>query len=201
MNRAKVACVVLAAGKSARFAGIKQLATLEGKPLLQRALESANNSISDYVLLIVGAHSDEILGRIATGRAQPILNRDYARGLSTSVKCAISNIPQDAEGALFMVADQPYLHSRQLDDLIRAFRQDESSDVFALAYEGEARNPVLLRKSLFSEATKLEGDVGAREIVRSYTKKIHLVEANDPKVFFDIDTTPAIEKLERKVKN
>jgi molybdenum cofactor cytidylyltransferase len=76
-----IACIVLAAGSAVRFGGVKQLAEFHGKPLVKSAVETANESSVDYVLLVVGNHSSEILEKVQLGRAQVIYNRDFETGI------------------------------------------------------------------------------------------------------------------------
>ncbi|MFI5421643.1 MAG: NTP transferase domain-containing protein, partial [Nitrososphaerales archaeon] len=70
----KVASVILAAGSSIRFGRAKQLASLNGTPLLQFALDAANDSSVSYVFLVLGDYSQEILEKVKLGRAQVIYN-------------------------------------------------------------------------------------------------------------------------------
>jgi molybdenum cofactor cytidylyltransferase len=116
----KVACVILAAGLSKRFGGVKQLARLkeDGPPLVQKALDTANASSAEYVILVLGQAASEIAAETTLGRAALVYNKDFANGLSSSLKCGLSNVPEDSGAVLFMVADQPYLTSGILDEMI-----------------------------------------------------------------------------------
>ena len=192
----RVACIILAAGMAKRFGGVKQLVEIKGKSLLQRALDAANNSVADYVVLIVGSNSSDILSKIDLGRAQVVLNKNFARGQSTSIKCGITNLPEDCAGAIVMVADQPFVKSTHLNKIIRAFKNGKQSEVVILSHLGEPRNPVLIPKKLFPKLLKLRGDVGARATIRGYSK-LRLVEITDKKVFLDVDTKQAVSELNR----
>jgi molybdenum cofactor cytidylyltransferase len=194
MKLERVACILLAAGMAERFGSVKQLAKIGGKTMLQRALDTANNSVSDYVLLIVGANSSDILSKIDLGRADLVLNKNFARGQSMSIKCGIANLPRDCTAAIIMVADQPFLRSAHLNKLIYRFKEGRSSRVVVLSHLGEPRNPVLVPKRLFPKLLKLRGDVGAKTIIRGQ-KKLQLVEIRDAKAFFDIDTKDALPEL------
>jgi molybdenum cofactor cytidylyltransferase len=188
----RIACIILAAGKSVRFKSVKQLARIKGKPMLQRSLDAANHSLADYVLLVVGSNSSEILSEINVERAQVVLNKNFEKGQSTSVKCGVANLPDDCAAAILMVGDQPFLKSIHLNRMIRAFKK--STEVVALSHQGEPRNPVLITKKLFPKLMKLEGDTGAKAVIRS-NKKLRLVEISDEKVFFDADTKRAYSEL------
>jgi molybdenum cofactor cytidylyltransferase len=192
----RIACMILAAGMATRFGSVKQLARIRGKPLLQRSLDAANSSLSDYVMLIVGSNSSEILSKINLGRAQVVFNNNFLRGQSTSIKCGITNLPADSAGVIIMVADQPFVKSIHLDKIIRIFKSGKLSEVVALSHDGQPRNPVLIPKRLFPKLVKLRGDVGARSIIRGYSR-LRLVEISDEKVFLDVDTRSAVSELNR----
>ena len=127
-----IACIVLAAGSAVRFGEPKQLAEFRGKPLVKSAVETANESSADYVLLVVGNHSSEILEKVQLGRAQMVYNRDFETGISSSIRCGITNLPDDCSGAIIMVADQPFLESKHLDLMIVEFRKDPTRVVLFL---------------------------------------------------------------------
>lgn len=192
----RVACIILAAGMAMRFGSVKQLVKIKGKSLLQRALDAANNSMADYVLLVVGSNSSDILSKIDLGRAQVILNKNFAKGQATSIKCGVTNLPGDCSGAIVMVADQPFLKSTHLNKIIKAFKKGKESEVTVLSYLGEPRNPVLIPKKLFPKLLKLMGDVGAKAIIRGYSK-LRLVEITDERIFLDVDTRRAVSELSR----
>ena len=194
-SRGRIACIILAAGRSTRFGRIKQLYRVKGKSLVQRAIEAANNSSADYVLLVLGANCSEILSRTDLGRAELVLNRNYVEGQATSIKCGILNLPEDSTGAILMVADQPFLKSSHLDKMIQEFR-NRSESIVVLGHEGEPRNPVLVPRDLFPKLLRIRGDVGARNIVRKYAK-VRLIEIHDGAVFLDIDTMHAASRLKR----
>ncbi len=188
-RKRKVACVVLAAGMAERFGKVKLLAKMEsGNFLVQTAVNVANQSKAEHVLLVVGSHSSEILARLRAGRSKVVLNKNFQRGLSSSIKCALESLPSDSEAALFMVADQPFLNNEILDSIIEGFDSDADPRIVSLAYKGDPRNPVLIPRKFFHELSRLEGDAGAREIVRRNIDEVRLINVEDARVFLDIDT-------------
>lgn len=191
----RIACIILAAGRSTRFGKTKQLFRVKGKSLVQTAIDAANNSSADYILLVLGANSSEILSRTDLGRAKVILNRRYVKGKSTSIKCGILNLPEDSTGAILMVADQPFLKSSHLDKMIHEFRRQTDSIVL-LGHKGMPRNPVLVPSELFPKLLRMRGDAGAKNVVRKYVK-VRLIEIYDEKVFLDIDTMHAASRLRK----
>jgi molybdenum cofactor cytidylyltransferase len=191
----KVACIVLAAGVSRRFGTTKQLALFHGKPLLQITIDSTNGCKADYLYLVLGYKASEIARKIQLGRAQILLNKEFRKGLSSSLHAALENLPEDCDGALFIVADQPFLGSAHLDRLISAFSRSNEK-IIASSSEGEARNPVVVPRSLFASILALNGDSGAIEIVRKHPEIVTLIETEE-RALFDIDTKSDLDQISR----
>ena len=190
---------MLAGGSAVRFGGTKQLAEFHGKPLVKGAVDAANGSSADYVLVVVGNHSSEILEKIQLGRAQLVYNRDFKTGISSSIRCGVANLPDDCSGAILMVADQPFLESKHLDLMTTEFKKDPTR-VVVLSHKGEPRNPVLIPKTMFPELEKLKGDMGARDLVRK-SRSINMLEISDSRVFFDVDTKDSLLELQTESEN
>ncbi|HZW57738.1 MAG TPA: nucleotidyltransferase family protein [Nitrososphaerales archaeon] len=194
----KIACVILAAGKSVRFGKLKQLALINGKKsMIQQAIDTANSSKADPVLLVVGSGSPVIVAKVSLGRSNLVYNKDYEKGLSSSIRCGVSNLPPNCEAAILMVADQPFLSPRLLDMMIDTYVRERGSRVriVAMASQGNPRNPVLLDRALFPELQKLEGDSGAKTLVERHLSETKLIEAIEPEVFIDIDTEENFREL------
>jgi molybdenum cofactor cytidylyltransferase len=198
----KVACAVLAAGSSSRFGSSKQLAKIvpKGKSLIQNAVDIANETKSDYVFVVLGHDFTRIMEELRPGRAQILLNKHYKEGLSTSIRTAISNLPDDCSFVVLMVADQPYLTPRLVNRLVESLKQNPQAEIAALAHQHEPRNPAIFSRRMFSRLKQIKGDRGAREILSSNAGKenIILINVRDPWVIFDIDTTSALKRSSKE---
>jgi molybdenum cofactor cytidylyltransferase len=193
----KTACVVLAAGLSSRYGKPKQLALIGDKSLIQNAVDIANGSKSDYVYVVLGSNSSQIMESLKIGRAQVIFNKNYRQGLSASLRASIRNLPLDCTEVVLMAADQPFLLSKYIDRLINAALKKQVS-VASLAFKGEPRSPALFSRRLFSTLLKVKGDKGAQEVVRKQRTRAALIDVDDPLMFLDIDT---VENLEEALKS
>jgi molybdenum cofactor cytidylyltransferase len=198
----KTACGVLAAGLSSRFGSTKQVARIapEGKTLLQNAVDIANRSKSDYVFVVLGHDSSRIMEELKLGRAQVLLNKRYKEGMSTSIRTVLSNLPEDCACLILMVADQPYVTPRLVNRLIESLRRNPKAKMAALAFENEPRNPAIFSRTMFPLLSRIRGDRGAREILSSKQMKdrIYLINVNDSRVFFDIDTAAGLNDASTK---
>ena len=78
--------LVLAGGAGTRFGtSSKLLAELDGRPLLEHAVR-AQCAVSELerVVVVLGAHAEEILARVDLGRAEPVICPEWEDGQAAS---------------------------------------------------------------------------------------------------------------------
>lgn len=172
----RVAVVILAAGESRRYGGLKLLAPLAGRPLLQHVLDAANASTLDDVVLVVGHAADEILAAVQLGRARAVLNAAYASGQASSLRAGIA-AAADADAAVILLGDQPRVRPELLDALVERQRTSGAAAVMS-SWEGRRSPPTLLHRDLWPALEALRGDVGAREVLAG-RDDVAVVEVDD----------------------
>ncbi len=192
---AKVAAVVLAAGRSSRWradggaAATKLVATLEGKPIVRRVAESALASHAAPVIVVVGHARGAVEAALAGLPVALAFNPDYASGLASSLRAGLAATPADADGALVLLGDMPGVEARLMNALIDAFAERPDLHAVAPFHDGRRGNPVLLGRVLFDKAMRLEGDEGARRLLAALDRRnIAEIFAPHPDATFDIDT-------------
>jgi len=142
------------------------LLPLAGEPLIRQTLRRALSSSLDPVILVVGHEADEVRASVAGLPVDCVFNPDAAAGQSTSVRAGLAVLSPDVEAAVFILGDQPGVNSNVIETLITAW-QDSRAPVVAPRYEDRMGNPVLFDQRVFPQLNLLEGDVGARSIVRA----------------------------------
>ena len=113
-----ISAIVLAAGQATRFGRCKQLVPVDGKALLDRVLDNLRASKVDDIVVVLGAHAEEIRGQISFDGVRVVMNPDFADGMSTSIQAGLRALPESAEAAMIVLADQPFVRPRTLDLLI-----------------------------------------------------------------------------------
>jgi CTP:molybdopterin cytidylyltransferase MocA len=153
-----VGALVLAAGEGRRFGGTKQLAELDGRPLLEHVL-AAVTGISPRVV-VLGHAADEILAAVDLHGARPVVCPDFADGQAASLKCGIAAL--DADAVLVVLGDQPGITAEAVRAIVSAAGDN---DAVRATYHGVPSHPVLLGPSLLARAGELSGDVGFRDLL------------------------------------
>jgi CTP:molybdopterin cytidylyltransferase MocA len=173
---------VLAAGSSSRFGTPKQLVEFAGETFVGRAARLALESGVQRVVVVTGAAAEEVVAALeplklqAGSRLQVRHNPRWAEGQSTSLGAGMDAMEGDAEAALFLPVDQPYLESSLLRRLIQAWRMGAS--LAAPIVDGELRGaPALFDRIHFEELQQITGDRGGRELLRLHALLVHGVPA------------------------
>jgi xanthine dehydrogenase accessory factor len=182
-----LSAIVLAAGQARRFGRCKQLAPLGGRPLLEHILDALRHSKVDDVVVVLGAHAEEIREQVRFDRERLILNPDYAEGMSTSIQAGLRALPAEAEAAMIVLADQPFVRPATLDALCDEYRRTRAQVVLP-TFNGFRGNPVLVDRSLFAAMMSLRGDTGCRAIFGDHAESIVKVVVEDRGVVMDVDT-------------
>ena len=162
-----IAGIVLAAGRSSRLGRPKQLLPLHGEPLIRHTLRQVLASSVDEVIVVTGHKADEVRVAVADLPVECVFNPDAAAGQSTSVRAGLAALSPDVESVVFVLGDQPGVDPSVIDALITAWRASRSP-VVAPRYQDRIGNPVLFDRRVFPELAQLEGDAGARPVVRAY---------------------------------
>ena len=182
-----VAGLVLAAGAGTRFGGRKQLALVDGRPLLEHAL-AAVSAVSPRVV-VLGHAADEIRARVDLHGARPVVCPDWAEGQAASLRCGLAALA-GADAVLVVLGDQPGITAAAVAAMIGAAGDE---DAVRATYDGVPSHPVLLRRPLLERAGELRGDTGFRDLLRAASvREVEVGHLADPT---DVDTR---EELARR---
>jgi len=186
--------VVLAAGESTRFGSPKQLARVQGVPMVQLALSRAEAVAGHAVSVVLGANAAQIAPGLARSPATLVINRGWAEGLASSIRAGIEQLPGHTGGALLLLADQCAVTSADLQRLIDVWCRDRQAIVSA-QYAGGWGVPAIFPRSSFPALLALRGDQGARALLRNPAGRRLGVPM--PSAAIDVDTVQEMEALER----
>jgi molybdenum cofactor cytidylyltransferase len=192
----RTAAVVLAAGTSTRMGAVKQLLPLEGRPLLQHVLDTVRESGVDEIILVLGYAADRIKTKLELQNVRVVLNDNYRQGMGSSLKVGLSAVDSRTDAALIILADQPFVRSATLEQLMIE-HQHSMAQIVIPTYRGFRGNPVLLDRSVFPEIMGLDGDLGCRAIFGHHQEGIVKLPVDDVGILLDIDRQDDLKALRR----
>jgi molybdenum cofactor cytidylyltransferase len=189
-----IAGVVLAAGGASRFGSPKQLAQLDGRPLLQHAVDAVLAVPAvDPAVVVLGAEAERVREAVSMGGARAVVCADWAQGMAASLRCGIEAVG-DADWVVVTLGDQPRVTSQVIAAVVDVADSAPASVTAVRAtYDGVPGHPVALSRAMLPGVAKLRGDVGARELLDGAS--VRTFEAGrlcDP---VDVDTPEELEGL------
>ena len=104
----KTAVLILAAGAASRFGSLKQLALIDGKPMLQHCIDTANSLFPDAVYTVLGNQSQQVIDGISGTHV--IINPQWQRGLGSSIAAGTAYLQDRSatyKAAPFRAANRP----------------------------------------------------------------------------------------------
>jgi len=188
----RVGAVVLAAGGSRRFGSPKQLLPWKGKTLLEHVVDRVLDSSVDQVVLVLGHEREAISALVRDRGVVTVVNEDWERGQSGSVRAGLRVLPESCDACLFVLADQPHVTPELIDSILARYRRTLAPIVIPV-YRGRRGNPVLFARTLFPELLEMQGDQGGRQVIERHEHEVETVEVRDPTLFLDIDTVNEYE--------
>lgn len=184
----KITGIYLAAGKSTRMQESKLHLPAGKYSLGSIALKQALLSNLDSTVIVTrpGADIEWIAPELYHGNWKTIESEHAEKGQAYSLQSGIEEAEAGgADAVVVLLADQPFVTAERINKLISTCGK-HLQDYAAL---DRLQPPLLLEKQLFPRLKQLEGDEGARYILRCDTslRGTFLSSANDS-LFYDIDT-------------
>jgi molybdenum cofactor cytidylyltransferase len=184
-----IACalILLAAGASQRMGRLKQLLPVNGTPLVRHVAETALGAAVSPVVVVLGARAPDIAPCLAGLPVQIVVNDRWAQGMGASIRAgmqALTKASPAVEAVMVALADQPDFSADHLARMIEVHRRTGRAIVASEA-GGVRRPPVLFAASWFPRLLTLEGDAGARALLKEQQEELAVVPLSAPA---DLDT-------------
>jgi len=158
-----VTAIILAAGASTRLGEPKQLVTLGGERLLDRAVRVAREAGCAPVVVVLGASAETILGECRLNDACIVMNPDWGEGMASSIRCGVRQLDDDCDAAILMTCDQPAVTANHLRQLMEGC----TDTPVASSYAGRSGVPACFPAGYFGDLLLLAGEEGARRRLES----------------------------------
>jgi molybdenum cofactor cytidylyltransferase len=186
--------IILAAGSSSRLGRPKQLLPWKGSTLINHITREALQAPLQPIIIVTGAFAKEVNAAL---EGEPVViahNPQWSQGMASSIVKGISTLLTMTPGidaVVIAVCDQPFLSAEILRSL--ADSQQPDHPIVACTYENTIATPALFHRSLFRELLMLNGDTGAKKIIREHRDKVTTIPF--PMGHLDIDTIEAYEDV------
>jgi len=183
-----ISSILLAAGQSKRMQGEnKLLKKYKKKYLINHILKSLIKSKVNKIIIVLGYENKKIK-KIALKSKKIIfvVNSQYLKGISTSIKCGLKKISKKNIGFLITHADMPLVSKTILNALCSALK-NKNKEIFIPVYKKRIGNPLAFKYSMIKSLKRIKGDRGAKKLIRSNQSKIKLMKMKSKSILIDFD--------------
>jgi len=178
-------CVIMASGHSSRFGEDKLFLPIDGIPMAQRALDAVPDGVFECVAVVF---RDDRLDSMASERGfSAIHNTDGSGDSAITIRLGLSALPDELDGCMFMVCDQPLLTSDSIGSLVEAFVASPDS-IIRLSFGNKEGNPVIFPAALFNELLALPPFESGRYVISRHRSLVQCVQATDESELSDVDS-------------
>ncbi len=196
-SNSRVGAIILAAGGSTRMGEGKQLLHLGESTVLGQTIANVRAAGVDDVILVLGSSAEIIRQQLPVSAIEGlkvVVNHAYSEGMASSLREGLSALDVRIDGALIVLADQPFIRPATLDRIVDGYRHSDAQIAIPV-YRGIRGNPVLLGRAVFPEIMALHGDIGCRAIFGGHLEEIVKVAVEDVGILLDIDNGDDYERL------
>ena len=169
----------------------KLLKTAGGKTIFEITLDHHLASSLPRVCAVVPGWLDDfgpLIAHCASGRVSFVM-MDKPCEMASSLKAGWEYLRCEGafDGIMVSLADQPLVTAGTIDGLIRSFSLS-ARPICVPVFSGRRGHPVIIGRDLDREVLSLEGDEGARSLLRKHEDDIEEVPLDSDEVLRDFDT-------------
>ena len=185
--------LILAAGQGKRFESTKQLALINGKPMVTHTTLIMKQAAFNNISVVLGAKSEEVeqalkdisLHSNISEALSFVVANNWQQGMGASIATGINTICSQASHVFVGLADQVAISAHQYELMIGASKQNPTQ-IIAASYNQCLGVPAIFPRAYFAKLAELDTDEGARSLLR--TNKSDIIAIELPEAAKDIDT-------------
>ena len=194
----RISGILLAAGESKRMGKPKLLLNLGESNIINTTIENLLKSEIFELIIVLGHEAQKIECSLSEQdkRIKFVTNENYREGMSTSIKCGVLTASKESEAFLIALGDQPLISPKIINRLIEKY-QSSGVGIVTVMHQSLRGHPVIISKKYLQEILALNGDIGARDLLKQHLDDTTSINIESSEEFFDIDKTQDYEKLKR----
>jgi molybdenum cofactor cytidylyltransferase len=198
-----ISAILLAAGESRRMGGdFKPLMKWGTRTVIGACIDNLKRSRVDEIIVVLGFRESEIRARLAGAGVQFAINREYAKGMLSSLKTGLPLVSPRCEGVLIALVDQPMVGPEAINPLVISFG-DYEKRISIPTYEGKHGHPIVISRDFEEEIMKLDDadPEGLKALINAHRHEIQEVPVESAAILEDIDSPEDYARLVAQVPN
>jgi len=182
----RLAAIVLAAGRSSRMGELKPLLPLGDGTVLGRTVGAFLEAGVTDLRVVVGWRAAEVAAAASDLGVVAVTNRDWSRGMFSSVATGVAALGADVEAFLLLPADCALVRAETIGRLARAALAAPAPVTYPL-FEGRRGHPPLIARDALPGDLTREPPDGLRGLLARLDGVAREVGVDDAGVLVDLD--------------
>ena len=194
----RISGILLAAGESKRMGKQKLLLNLGKSNIINTTIENLLKSEIFELIIVLGHEAQKIECSLSEQdkRIKFATNKNYRGGMSTSIICGVLTASKESEAFLIALGDQPLISPKIINRLMEKY-QSSRAGIVTVMYQSLRGHPVIISKKYLQEILALNGDIGARDLLKQQLDDTTSINIESSEEFFDIDRIQDYEELKK----
>ncbi|WP_075501960.1 nucleotidyltransferase family protein [Candidatus Pelagibacter communis] len=183
-----IKAILLAAGQSKRLKSENKLIKLyKRKHLINHSLQALHKSKVNKVIIVLGHQKNKVKKIVKKNKKNIfIYNKGFKKGMASSIKKGLKKVNKTDKGFIVVQSDMPFIKSSDLNKICRSIKSQKFL-VHALIYKKKIGNPIGFDISIVKKFKRMQGDVGAKFMVKRLKDQTKFINVNSLRSFKDFD--------------
>ena len=177
-----LAALILAAGRGRRFGSDKRRYLIDGVPMLLKTTQRYRD-VFDDVRVVIRPDEDDLRTDLLALDVKVVEADDADAGQSRTLAAGIRDLI-DIDQVIVGLGDMPFVEAATLRAMAGVATP---RPIVRPRYRGQPGNPIRFDAGLFGELMRIDGDQGAREILKAAPDRVEFFDTDDPGVIQDVD--------------
>ncbi|WZL73877.1 NTP transferase domain-containing protein [Clostridiaceae bacterium 35-E11] len=195
MQSDNIAAIILSGGYSSRMGDFKPLLPLGENRVIQKVIKSFLHGGIEDIRVVLGHRAKELIPYIKEMGVEYVFNKDYDKGMFSSVQEGIKSLKNEKIQAFFFIpVDYPMIKSTTILKLKKAYKENRAKIIYP-CFCGERGHPPIISADYIDEILAYDGTGGLRSLLNQYEKNVLDIEIGDESILIDMDTKEDYERI------
>jgi molybdenum cofactor cytidylyltransferase len=186
-NEKKIAAIVLSGGYSSRAPGFKPLLPMGNGTVIEATIQNLRHGDVSDITVVIGHNAVEMIPALGRLDVPYVLNKDYEKGMFSSVVAGVNALSPRTEAFLVLPGDMPLVRCQTIRTLGKAFRRKRAKVIYPV-FRRKRGHPPLISTQCCAAIKSWMQPGGLRSLLTLYEPQAYEVETADEGILTDIDT-------------
>ena len=192
MSYPELSILIPAAGASQRLGEPKQLVRHKSETLIQKIIDTAHSIEPREVIVVTGANAKAVKDQLHESPVKWVHNSNWSSGMGGSIAVGAGVLNPVSSAVMILLCDQWRLEELDLRLMADAWQRQPDRIICARANDVNMP-PVIFPGSFFERLRTLEGERGARHLLKDFPEQLLPVSLEN--AHFDLDTQSQLNQL------